>query len=266
VAVSSSAARLVPRLATGLAVGTVAGFVVVDLNLPSLASYWGDRTYLLLVCAAAASLAWLTPLRRLVAVGTVLLGLLWLVVAFTPLCAWMAEGLVRRDPVEDADAVFVFASRIQEDGDPTTDAMSRLLKGVQLVAEGRAPLLVVSEVPPPAGSYAPLARAWLATLARRGEVLQLGRITNTYDEARALARAGRERGIRRVLAVTSPTHTLRAAAALEKQGLVAIAVPAAETNFDLETLRLPGDKRRAFGPIAHERIGLVVYRRRGWID
>ena len=52
---------------------------------------------------------------------------------------------------------------------------------------------------------------------------------------------------------------------LEKQGLVAISVPSVETNFDLEQLRLPGDKRRAFGVIAHERLGLVVYRRRGWI-
>jgi uncharacterized SAM-binding protein YcdF (DUF218 family) len=254
------------RLGVGLAVGAVAGFVVVDLNLPSLVSAFGDRTYWLLAVAALGGVAWLTPLRRLVAASTTLLALLWLTVAFTPLCAWMAEGLVRRDPIEDADAVFVFASRIQEDGDPTADAMSRLLKGIELMAEGRAPFLVVSEVPPPAGSYAPLARAWLGSLARRGEVLQVGRIVNTHDEARALARLARERGMRRVLAVTSPTHTLRAAAALEKQGLVAISVPAAETNFDLELLRFPGDRRRAFGPIAHERVGLVYYRRRGWID
>ena len=87
-------------------------------------------------------------------------------------------------------------------------------------------------------------------------MLQIGRIINTHDEAVALARLGRERGIKRVLAVTSPTHTRRAAAALEKQGLVAISVPAVETNFDLETLRFPGDRRRAFAAIAHERLGL----------
>jgi len=239
---------------------------VVDLNLPSLVSFRGDRYYLVPVLMALGVVAWLTPLRRLALAGIAVLAALWLAVCYTPFTAWLAEGLVRRDPVEAADAVFVFASGIQEDGDPTTDAMSRLLKGVELMAEGRAPWLVVSEVPPPAGSHAPLARAWLATLARRGEVLQLGGIRNTHDEAVALARLGRERGIRRVLAVTSPTHTRRAAAALEKQGLVAIAVPAVETSFDLENLRFPGDRRRAFGPIAHERIGLLVYRRRGWIE
>ena len=258
--------HLAERVGTGLAVGAVAGFIVVDLNLPSLVSYLGDRSYLLPAIAAVCGMAWLTPLRRLVAAGTLLLAVLWLAVSFTPLASRLAEGLVRRDPVENADAVFVFASRIQEDGDPTTDAMSRLLKGIELMTEGRAPWLVVSEVPPPAGSYAPLARAWLATFARRGEVLQVGRILNTHDEAVALAKLGRERGIKRVLAVTSPTHTRRAAAALEKQGLVAISVPAAETNFDLENLRFPGDRRRAFSTIAHERIGLVVYRRRGWVD
>jgi uncharacterized SAM-binding protein YcdF (DUF218 family) len=177
----------------------------------------------------------------------------------------MREGLVRRDAVEDADAVFVFASRIQSDGEPTTDAMSRLLKGVELVAEGRAPFLVVSEVPPPPHAHAALARAWLATFAHRGEVLEIGDVSNTHDEAVALARLARERGLRRILAVTSPTHTRRASATLEKQGLVAISVPSVETDFDLETLVAPGDRRRAFSAIAHERVGLVVYHQRGWI-
>ncbi len=251
---------------TGLVVGALAASFVVDLNLPSLISYPGDRSFLLPGFAVAGAIAWLVPLlRRLVAAGTVLLAALWLVVCFTPLTQRMAEGLVRRDPIENADAVFVFASRVQEDGDPTTDAASRLLKGIELMAEGRAPLLVVSEIPAPAGSYAPLARTWLARFARQGEVLRIGPIVNTHDEAVALAALCRERGIRRILAVTSPTHTRRAAATLEKQGLVAISVPSVETNFDLEQLRLPGDKRRAFGVIAHERLGLVVYRRRGWI-
>lgn len=255
-----------PRLGVGLAAGSLAGLVVADLNLPSLVSYFGDRSYLVPPIALLGALLWLTPLRRLAAAAVALLGLLWLVVAFTPVTTWLAQGLVRRDPVGAADAVFVFASRVQEDGDPTTDAMSRLLKGVELVAEGRAARLIVSEVPPPAGPYAPLARAWLGTFARRGEVVSVGRIANTRGEAVAVARLCRERGWTRVLAVTSPTHTRRAAAALEKEGLAVIAVPSIETRFDLERLDWPGDRREAFAAIAHERIGLVVYRRRGWIE
>lgn len=254
------------RLAVGLTAGSLAGLIVVDLNLPSLVSFFGDRTYLVPLAAALGALLWLTPLRRVTGVAVVALALLWLAVAFTPVTSWLTEGLVRRDPLEAADAVFVFASRVQEDGDPTADAMSRLLKGVEMVAEGRAPRLLVSEVAPPAGPYAPLARAWVAEFAPRGEVFTVGRIRNTRDEAMAVAKLCHERGWRRVLAVTSPTHTRRAAAALEKAGLVVVAVPSVETRFDLERLHWPGDRREAFAPIAHERIGLVVYRRRGWID
>jgi len=254
------------RLGTGLLAGAFAGLVAVDLGLPSLVSWLGDRSSIVPWAAAVAALLWLTPLRRLAGAGVLLLALLWAVVSFTPLTSRMAEGLVRRDPVETADAVFVFSSRIQEDGDPTSDAMSRLLKGVELVADGRAPRIVVSEVPPPAGPYAPLARAWVAAFAPRAEVLGIGRIRNTHEEAVAVARLFRERGWSRVLAVTSPTHTRRAAAVLEKEGLVVFAVPAVETRFDLERLHRPGDRREAFSAVAHERVGLLVYRRRGWID
>ena len=254
------------RLGVGLTAGALAGLIVADLNLTSLVSYFGDRTYLVPPIAALFALLWLTPLLRLAGVVVALLAFLWLAVSFTPMTSWLAEGLVRRDPVEPADAVFVFSSRIQEDGDPTSDAMSRLLKGVELVAAGRAPRLIVSEVSPPAGPYAPLARAWLEAFARRGEVVSVGRIANTRDEAVTVSRLCRERGWTRVLAVTSPTHTRRAAAALEKEGLVVFAVPSVETRFYLERLHWPGDRREAFAAIAHERLGLVVYRRRGWID
>jgi uncharacterized SAM-binding protein YcdF (DUF218 family) len=254
------------RLGVGFTAGAVAGFVVVDLNLPSLASWYGERSYLVPAAAVLGALLWLTPLRRITGVAVALLTVLWGLVAFTPLTSRLADGLVRPDRVEAADAVFVFSSRVQEDGDPTIDAMSRLLKGIELVADGHAPRLVVSEVPPPSGPYAPLARAWVAAFAPRGEVLSVGRIRNTREEAVAVARLFRERGWTRVLAVTSPTHTRRAAAALEREGLVVFAVPAVETRFDLERLRWPGDRREAFAAIAHERIGLLVYRRRGWID
>lgn len=264
-ALARPAGRL-SRLGVGLTAGALAGLMVADLNLTSLVSHFGDRTYLVPPVAALGALLWLTPLRRLAGAAVALLALLWLVVSFTPMTSWLAEGLVRRDAIEAADAVFVFASRVQEDGDPTTDAMSRLLKGVELVAEGRAPRLLVSEVPPPSGPYAPLARAWLDAFARSGEVVSVGRIVNTHEEATAVAKLCRERGWRRVLAVTSPTHTRRAAAALEKEGLVVFAVPSVETRFDLERLNWPGDRREAFAAIAHERIGIVVYRRRGWID
>ncbi len=253
------------RMGVGLAVGALLALTAVDLDLASLVSFWGDRSFLVPLAAALGAALWLTPLRRLLAVVTVLLGVLWLAVAFTPLVAWMAEGLVRRDTLRPADAVFVFASRVQADGEPTSHAMSRLEKGLELVVEGHAKTLVVSELPPPARPYAALARVWARTFAPGTEVLVVGPVTRSRDEALAVGRLFRARGWRRVLAVTSPVHTRRAAASLEKQGLEVAAAPSVETQYDLETLDMPGDRRLAFGPIAHERIGLLVYEWRGWI-
>lgn len=254
------------RAWTGLAAGALAGFIAIDLGLPALVSWWNDWSYVVVASAIIGAAVWLTPLRRLGVLTVGLLGALWLAVAFTPLTAAMTDGLVRRDPLQGGDAVFVFGSSVQADGDPTASSMARLFRGLELVADGRASHLVVSEIPPPAGDLAPLARAWVARFAPNAEILVVGQITNTHDEAVALKALFEERGWSRVLAVTSPTHMRRAAAALEAQGLVVVAVPALETRFDLEGLPFPADRRAAFGTLAHEWIGLHVYRQRGWID
>jgi len=249
----------------GLVAGALAGFIAVDLDLASLISYWGDRTVLVPVAAFIGAAIWPTFLRRLAMAGLALLAGLWLAVAFTPLTIWMAEGLVRRDPIKAGDAVFVFASRVQMDGEPTTAAMSRLLRGLELVGEGRSTELVVSEVRGGVRSR-PIAEDWVERFVPSARVTAVGPILNSHDEAVAVARLFRERGWTRVLAVTSPTHTRRASAALEAQGLEVIAVPAIETSFDLERLEFPGDRRESFSNLAHEHLGLIVYRYRGWID
>jgi uncharacterized SAM-binding protein YcdF (DUF218 family) len=249
----------------GAAAGSLAGLVALDLGFAPILSLHGDWTFMAPVVAAAFALTWMSPLRRVAAVATAQVALLWLAVAFTPVTTWLARDLVRSDERTSGDAIFVFGSGLQRDGDPTPDSMARLLRGIELLAEGRAPRLVVSEIPPPAGRVAPLARAWRERFAGRGEVLAIGLIRNTHDEAVAVARLFRERGWSRVVAVTSPTHTRRAAAALEHEGLAVVSVPALEIRFDLDRLDRPGDRREAFGAIAHERLGLLVYRWRGWI-
>jgi uncharacterized SAM-binding protein YcdF (DUF218 family) len=245
-------------------VGAVVGFVALDLNFPSLVSFWPDASAMVPALAAATAVAWLTPLRRLAAVATALLAALWLVVSFTPLTQVLRDDLVRRDEPRTADAVFVFGSRVQVDGEPTSEAMSRLLKGLQLVSEGRAARLIVSEQPK-GGRYAPIAREWTRVFAPKVEVLAVGLIRNTHEEAVAVSALCAQHGWKRVIAVSSPVHMRRAAGALEKEGLEVVAVPAVETRYDLETLDEPGDRRRAFGSILHERLGLAVYARRGWI-
>jgi uncharacterized SAM-binding protein YcdF (DUF218 family) len=200
-----------------------------------------------------------------VAIAAAGLGVLWLAVCFTPLSAWLAQGLVRRDPLRPADAVYVLSSSIQRDDDPGAGAASRLWRALELLAQDQAPVLVLSELRPPNGRYEPVARDWMAALHIDRELMVLGPTRNTRHEALAVAALSRARGFERLLVVTSPTHTRRACAAFERLDLSVVCVPAIETQFDLETLDRPGDRVKAFGAVIHERLGLWIYRRRGWI-
>ena len=90
-------------------------------------------------------------------------------------------------------------------------------------------------------------------------------VTNTRDEAKLVAEMFRLEGWRTVIVVTSPTHSRRASASLEREGLDVVSSPSVETRFDLETLDRPGERLMAFGALTHERLGLLWYRFKGWV-
>jgi uncharacterized SAM-binding protein YcdF (DUF218 family) len=249
--------------AAGLAVGAASSLLADSLELHSALSYWGPRAPWVAALALAGALLWSTRLRPLLAAGAAGLGLLWLAVAFTPLTSWMAQGLVRRDELRPADAVVVLASSLQRDGELTPTSMSRLLHGLELVSQGRAPRLVLTEIAAPARSHAEPARALLRALHISTELLVVGPVYNTRDEAALVKRLFAQRGFVTLVLVTSPTHTLRAAATFEKQGLTVLCSPSVETRFDLETLATADDRLRGFSPVLHERLGLLLYRLRG---
>jgi uncharacterized SAM-binding protein YcdF (DUF218 family) len=251
--------------ATGAVVGTLAALIARDLELRALVSYWYDVHSLVPLAAVLGALLWHSPLQRPMAGAAAAMAALWMIVAFTPLSGWLATGLVRRDVVRPADAVFVLASRIQDDGELTGTAMTRLVHGLELVGQGHAPRLILSEMHRPMGPYAAPARALMEHLTVSGELLTVGPVWNTRDEAVQVARLCRERGWKRLLLVTSPVHSRRAAATFEREGLEIVSSPSVETRYDLETLYEPGDRILAFGSVMHERIGLWLYRRRGWI-
>ncbi len=249
--------------ATGLAVGAAAGLFADSMGLQAAVSYWGPRASLVAAVAALFGLLWETRLRLALGAAAFGLGLLWLVVAFTPLTPWLAEGLVRRDPLRPADAVVVLASRIQKDGELTSAAMSRLLHGLELVSQGQAKRLVLTEISPPSRSYAEPAQKLMTALKLDAELLTVGPVYNTRDEAAAVKQLFAERGFKSLILVTSPTHTRRAGATFEKQGLEVVCSPAVETAFDLESFDSSDDRLRGFSTVLHERLGLLLYRLRG---
>jgi len=258
--------RRVPVWANpGWLMGATVGFIALELDLFSLISFWGDRSPWVPAIAALGALVWVTRLRSTLIVCTGLLAALWLAVVFTPLTRWLARDLVRRDVVVEADAIYVLSSGLQADGELTTTAMSRLVHGFELMASERAPRLIVADLPDPYASYGPVAREMMASLGVEGELIVLGPVTRTRDEALMVASLFRERGFERLILVTSPVHSSRASATFEREGLTVLSSPSVETKWDLETLERSDDRVSGFGAVLHERVGLRYYRLRGWM-
>jgi uncharacterized SAM-binding protein YcdF (DUF218 family) len=254
-----------PSLLVGLTAGALGGLIVDDLGLTSTVSFWGDAGPLVVACALCGALLWTTSARRYVGVTVAALGVLWLLVVFTPFVDWLSRGLVRRDPPAPADAVFVTASSIHPNGELTAAALSRLVHGIELVAERQAPALVLSDLERPYPSYSGAAKALLEHFGVTAELTTTGPNTNTRDEALSLARASQARGWKRVIVVTSPYHSRRACGAVEREGFSVICSPSVETRYDVNGLSRSDERRLAFSAAIHERIGLWLYGLRGWL-
>jgi uncharacterized SAM-binding protein YcdF (DUF218 family) len=203
--------------------------------------------------------------------------LLLLIVAHTPLAARMAAPLRMQashaEITRGADVVMVLGSWVQSDGALTPASMARLMRGMELVRQKRAPVLVVSEIAPPAGSYVQSARKLASGLNIPLAVQPLtGRIVNTRDEAALFVALARRKGWKRVFLVTSPTHTRRAtlmfrraAQEAQKQKLQVLPIQAMELDADLARLTAPGERINVFKMALREWAGLWIYQRRGWV-
>ncbi|MBI3544691.1 MAG: YdcF family protein [Deltaproteobacteria bacterium] len=251
------------------AFGAAFGLFFVTLGLTGLFSYWGDGVLVVFICAALAALAaWLAPFggQLTVVAGLFAIELLYVAVALTPLSKALLKHLPRNDGAPArAEAVYVFGSSVRINGELDEAAMARLLHGLELLGTGKASRLVVPELAAPARSFSEAATAVMRRLGLKYELIAIGPVRNSRDEALAVAELFGKRGWKRVLAVTSPAHSRRACATLERVGLSVSCSPAAETRYDFETLTHADDRLRAFGAALHEWLGMWVYRKRGWI-
>jgi uncharacterized SAM-binding protein YcdF (DUF218 family) len=251
--------------AAGAGLGALAGLLVRDLDLPALVSYEGQREPLVVTAAVLGALLAVIGLRRWVGLATLALAALWCLVAFSPVSSWLSRGLTRSEIVEPADAVFVSLSSLRPGAQRFAEVRNRLLYGVDLVARGKAPRLLIAETTGIEG--ASVARHMMEAAGVPADRLVLaGKAENTREEAIVVGKLAREQGLKVILLVTSPIHSRRASSALEMEGATIVSTPSAETRFDLETLDTWGDRLAAFGSVMHERLGLWMYARRGWVS
>jgi uncharacterized SAM-binding protein YcdF (DUF218 family) len=158
--------------------------------------------------------------------------------------------------------VFVSFAALSPGETSRAEQRSRLLLGAELVARGKAPLLVVAEGD--ATRSSDVAELMQLLGVGREKLLTLPGARSTHEEALALARVFRERKWALVTVVTSPLHSSRASACLSREGVTALLAPAQETRFDVVGLRSAADRIGAFGSVIHELMGRFVYRLRGW--
>lgn len=199
------------------------------------------------------------------------LGALLLTVSHTPLVAPLASAFVRRDPdvAPPPDAVVVLSGSVTDDGLVNGPALERLLTGMAEAKRRGIPELALSVVGDDADPTVPLSegdqRQLVTDFASEVHLRLVHDVHSTRDEALAFAALARTQGWKRVLLVTSPLHTRRACAVMERTGLTVQCLPAVPRMYSVTRLDRPESRRLAFADLVYETAATALYRLNGWL-
>jgi uncharacterized SAM-binding protein YcdF (DUF218 family) len=244
-----------------------------------------------LICGALTGLgklsSWIFPVAVIVALIGAVVGLtraaiaLWIltalsivafcIVAMTPFVTTIlpTSALVRRDnlPANRLDAVIVLSGGITPEGLLMPEPLDRLLSGLELMRDGIAPVLVVTE--PERSGHAVTAAADQARIralvARPFAMLAVDSVHTTHDEAVNSWRLLQPRGAFHVAVVTSPLHTRRACATFEKVGFLVTCVPAVSRAYSVRFADTGVERLVLFREWLYERAAWIEYRARHWV-
>jgi uncharacterized SAM-binding protein YcdF (DUF218 family) len=204
----------------------------------------------------------------------------------TPAVGLLALGTLERhhppalDRPADVEAIVVLGSAVAHTdpvlGQSQLDqaSLDRTWHGARLYRHGRPCLVVVSGGKPrpndPVPAVADVMAEELRRLGVRGKDIVIeNESRDTYENAVESARALRERGVSRILLVTTASHLPRSVACFRKQGLEVESSGCTNrwAAWELSALDFVPSVRglRAFHDAAHEWGGLVVYWVRGRI-
>jgi len=215
--------------------------------------------------------------RRWLTAGALIL--LWLAstpITSRPLARFMEGGgertLAAAAPTADAIVVLSGGRLVAPGPDAVSEwrGANRFFGGLELFDAGRAPTLVFTGGWSPRHPDAPTEGQVLAAWAERwgvapGRILVTERVTNTEEEAAAVASLLTPLDARRVLLVTSAFHMQRASVLFERAGMEVIAFP---VDFQVSdgwrfgfTSLLPGATALGLNHQSlHEALARTVYR------
>ncbi len=194
-----------------------------------------------------------------------------MLVMYTPVVRGMAAPFVRADlpTTSPIDAVVVLSGSITDEGRVKGQALDRLITGVTMAKRRHVSELALSVVTRQKSSPVPNSeadqRALVGLMAPELSVRFVHQVYSTHDEALAFAALAQTNGWKRVILVTSPTHTRRACATFENVGLAVECHAADARDYSLFALQFAENRRLAFQDIGYEWVAMRVYRWRGWI-
>lgn len=193
------------------------------------------------------------------------------VVALCPPIGRLEHALVRSDPIpaEPVDAIVVLAGAVTGDGTLNPAAADRMLEALHLLRQGRSARLVVSRVRATVGRDTVDSdadqRFLLSVAGLTPELEVLDSVGSTRLEAVRAAALARSRGWKRIIVVTSPSHTRRACAAYEKVGFEVACHPSVDRSAALRSQPKARDRVAGFGRWLYEELAWAEYRLRGWV-
>jgi uncharacterized SAM-binding protein YcdF (DUF218 family) len=157
---------------------------------------------------------------------------------------------------------------------PDPIGLSRTLEAVRVLALAGAEWVISSGGPPgPTSINVSAADAMRDELLRQGvpasRIITRGESRDTYEEALTMAKLLPTLQVDHVVLVTSPVHMRRAAATFRKAGMAVIPAPAREDltgrRLGWQLKYLPSERGLyETALVAHEILGFVYYRLRGW--
>jgi uncharacterized SAM-binding protein YcdF (DUF218 family) len=159
----------------------------------------------------------------------------------------------------------VFAGGVGESGRAGGGAQERLGRAIGLYREGYAPLLVFSSGYVYTFREAQVMRALAIDNGVPASAIVLEeRAKSTYDNVTFVDDLLRERGVHRILLVSSPYHMRRAVAVWRKQApdITVVPTPAEQSEFYDHTRGASVEQVRG---LLFEYVAIFAYWRRGWL-
>ena len=207
----------------------------------------------------------LTTALIVVVVTIILMGVL-------PVGAVLYRLMLVADPLRRADAIVVLGGGVIDDDLAGASTTVRLVYGLRLHHRGYAPLVILTGGNPvdPIVPESVVMRRVAEELGTKPEVLVVETVAaRTATQGEAVARIARERGVRIILLVTSPEHSLRAARVFRKTGLTVISTPVVSRrpprlSVTIHPYRVT-ERLAALMPWAYEAVAIGLYWWRGWL-